>query len=145
MFQRSRAARCDFSDSDLTYADFCYADLSTADFRRARFMRTRMHRAHQQQTRWGDRSGILERDEELYAAETRARTAPEPNLNALTTSRGITMSVANTTRAVNITPPQQAAGSRQPVAGRQPGGGVRRPRLALPPGGELPADAGPRR
>ena len=75
MFQRSRAARCDFSDSDLTYADFCYADLSTADFRRARFMRTRMHRAHQQQTRWGDRSGILERDEELYAAETGAHSA----------------------------------------------------------------------
>ncbi|WP_163363630.1 pentapeptide repeat-containing protein, partial [Enterobacter cloacae] len=59
-----------FSDSDLTYADFCYADIGAADFRRARFMRTRMHRAHQQQTRWGDRGGILERDEELYAAET---------------------------------------------------------------------------
>ncbi len=72
VFQRSRAARCDFSDSDLTYADFCYADLSTAD--PARAMRTRTS-CPPAANALGRSQRILERDEELYAAETRAHSA----------------------------------------------------------------------
>ncbi len=69
VFQRSRAARCDFSDSDLTYADFCYADIAPPISARAFYAHPHAPRPPAA-TRWGDRSGILERDEELYAAET---------------------------------------------------------------------------
>jgi uncharacterized protein YjbI with pentapeptide repeats len=69
-FSKSRAQGALFIDSQLVYANFSYADVSYADFSGANFNQTQFHRAVQQETRWGDQTGVLANDPELFAAES---------------------------------------------------------------------------
>jgi hypothetical protein len=69
VFHRARCERTSFARSRLTCADFSYADLRAANFEKALFHRTQLHRAHQGDSRWSDRIGVLDADPDLFEAE----------------------------------------------------------------------------
>ena len=73
MLARSRAVQTRFDGCDMTWADCTWAQMDEAQFNDAQFGHTRFHRASTHQSEFTSRSGIIERDEALFAAEEWSR------------------------------------------------------------------------
>ncbi|MFB8831837.1 pentapeptide repeat-containing protein [Azotobacter sp. CWF10] len=72
VLQRAWARGACFEHAQLRYSELSYADFTGADFSDALFERTRFHRSLLDDARFSSRDGVIERDEELWAAEERS-------------------------------------------------------------------------
>ncbi|MFD2837215.1 pentapeptide repeat-containing protein [Azotobacter vinelandii] len=73
VLQRTWARGARFERASLRHAELSYADFTGADFAGALFERTSFHRSLLEDARFDSRDGLIERDEELWAAEERAQ------------------------------------------------------------------------